>query len=135
MIKRFIKNHFLKFTIFSFVGFGAFLIDWMFFNLIYKVSSWFIFSLSIGWIISMIFNFTMNRNITFSAKGFSIKKQVSRWLLVYFIAFLTRAGSGTLILYFIGENTLNVNIAFFSGLAISIPISFLGSLLWVFKKS
>ena len=121
--------------VFSTVGVCAFVIDWGFFNLFYSITEIFIFSLSLGWIISMFFNFTVNRNITFSARGFSIKKQAFRWLIVYFIAFLARMILGKSILFFIGENPLNANIAFFAGLLVSIPISFLGSLFWAFKKN
>tara|TARA_Y100000310_G_C20610832_1_gene777901 strand:+ start:609 stop:1022 length:414 start_codon:yes stop_codon:yes gene_type:complete len=134
MLIKFIKNHFVKFTIFSFVGLCAFVIDWLFFNLFYKIGSGFILALFIGWIVSMTFNFTLNRNLTFSARGFSIRKQAFKWLIIYFIAFLARTGLGKFILLIIGENPLTANIAFFAGLIVSIPISFLGSLLWVFKK-
>lgn len=135
MIINFAKNNFRKFIVFGFVGVGAFIIDWVSFNLFYRISSWFILSLSLGWIISMIFNFTINRNITFSARSFSIRKQAFRWLIVYFIAFLARAGLGKSILFLIGESPLNANIAFLAGIFVSIPISFLGSLLWAFKKN
>ena len=134
MIIGFIKKHFWTFGIFSLVGIMAFVIDWVIFNLFYKLTSIFILSLSFGWATSMVFNFTINRNVTFSARGFSIKFQALRWLLVYFIAFLARGGLGKLIIIIIGESPLNVNIAFFAGIAISIPISFFGSLLWVFKR-
>lgn len=135
MVSNFFEIHFKKFIIFSLVGVCAFIVDWLVFNLFYKISSRFLFSLSLGWIISMILNFTINRNITFSARNFSIRKQAFRWLIVYFIAFLARAGVGKLVLLLLGENPLNVNFAFFAGIIISIPISFLGSLLWAFKKN
>jgi len=127
-------KNFRKFVIFCFVGFCSFLIDWTFFNIFYKISSWFIFSIVIATVISMIFNFIMNRNFTFKARGYSIKKQIPRWLVVYFITLLSRIISGKCIIIVLGENLLNANIAYFVGIALAIPISFLGSLLWAFKK-
>ena len=134
MIINFVKTQFWKFALFSLVGLGAFLLDWLFFNLFYGLGLTFILSLSLGWIISMFFNFMINRNITFSARGFSIKKQAIRWILVYLIAFLFRSGLGKLVLFILGESPLTANIAFFAGVLIAIPISFIGSLLWAFKK-
>jgi len=135
MIIKFIKNHFWRFNFFCIIGLTAFLIDWGFFNLFYKITSWFIFSMTLGTIISMIFNFNINRNITFKARGHCIKKQIIRWLIVYIIAFLTRVFSGKLILFLIGESILTANIAFLTGVIIAIPISFFGSLFWAFKKT
>ncbi len=127
-------NHFKKFVIFCFVGFGAFLISWIFFNIIYKISSRFVFSMIISAIISMIFNFNVNRNLTFSARGHSIKKQVIRWLIVYVVSISINISVAKLVLLALGESLLNVNIAFLAGVAVGIPIGFLGSLLWAFKK-
>lgn len=129
-----LKKTWHKFAIFCFVGGLAFLIDWAVFNFIYYISSWFIFSLSFAWLVSMIFNFTTNRNITFSAKENSIKKQLPKWFVVYGVAFLSRMAVGKLALYFLGENLLMANIAFFCGIMIAIPISFFGSNNWAFKQ-
>jgi putative flippase GtrA len=41
-------------------------------------------------------------------------------------------GKGVLLL--LNDSLLSANIAAIAGLAVSIPISFLGSMLWVFKK-
>lgn len=131
----FIINHFWKFAFFCLVGFCAFLIDWGFFNIIYRISALFVLSRVTSALISMIFNFNVNRNITFSAGGYPIKKQVSRWLIVYFVALLVNVSVGKIVLTILGENLLNANIAYFCGIALAIPISFLGSLLWVFKKN
>ena len=81
----------------------------------------------------MIFNFTINRNFTFSARQKSLKKQIPKWLIVHLVAFLARGGVSKLVLIVLGESLLNANIAFFIGVAISIPIAFMGSLLWAFK--
>jgi len=123
-----------KFAMFCFVGGLAFLIDWSFFNLFYGLGFLFEIAIVFSWMISMVFNFSINRNITFSARGFDIKKQILKWVLVYLIAFLARLGGSKLVLILLGETIFNANIAFIVGIIISIPISFLGSLLWAFKK-
>ena len=135
MVIRFIKNHFWKFVLFSFIGFCAFLIDWAFFNLFYKLTTRFIFSRINSAILSMIFNFSINRNVTFSARGHSVKKQIKKWLAVYSIALFANVTFGKFILILFGETLMTANIAFLLGILIAIPISFLGSLLWVFRKS
>tara|TARA_Y100000310_G_C20599268_1_gene772136 strand:+ start:892 stop:1302 length:411 start_codon:yes stop_codon:yes gene_type:complete len=135
MVIKFIRNHFWKFVFFCLVGVTAFFIDWAFFNLFYRISSLFVFSRTISAGISMIFNFNINRNITFKARGGLIKKQITRWFTVYFIAFLANVIVGKIVLITLGENLLNANIAFFAGVIVAIPISFLGSLLWAFRKS
>lgn len=123
-----------KFMIFCLVGFGAFLIDWLFFNAFYNVGIRFVFSRVSSAIISMVFNFGVNRNSTFRAIGYSVKKQIFRWIIVYSIAILVNVIVGKLVLNLLGENILNANIAYFAGILVAIPIAFLGSLLWVFKK-
>lgn len=123
-----------KFIAFGLVGAGAFVIDWGFFNMFYFLTKIFILSIGIGWIGSMVFNFTTNRNITFSAKGHPIPKQIIKWTIIYTMAFLARIGTGKLVLMILEENPFNANIAYFAGVIVMIPISFFGSLLWVFKK-
>ena len=64
----FIIEHFNRFICFCFVGFGAFLIDWIFFNAFYRVGIQFVFSRASSAIISTIFNFNINRHFTFRAR-------------------------------------------------------------------
>jgi putative flippase GtrA len=124
-----------KFVLFCFIGAGAFIIDWGLFNLFYFLGLEFTLSLAFSWMISMIFNFLFNRNITFSARAFSLKSQIPKWLILHLIAFLIRMGIGRVIVYNFGESTFNANLAFGSGLLISIPLIFFGSLLWAFRKN
>ena len=125
---------FWKFTCFCFVGFTVFVLDWIFFNFFYGIGLGFIISNTFSWIIAVVFNFTMNRNLTFSARGHSIKKQLFRWFVIYILAFLVRISYGGFILFLLGDGVFHANIALISGILVSIPISFLGSLFWVFKK-
>ncbi len=127
-------KHVFRFGFFCFIGGFSFLIDWSFFNLFYNIGFSFIIAITLSVAISMVFNFSVNRNVTFSAKGHCVKKQIYRWLIIYLIAFLVRLGSGKIILILLGENLLSANIAFVLGVGLAIPVSFFGSLLWAFKK-
>ncbi len=124
---------FSKFVAFCFVGFGAFLIDWIFFNAFYNTGIGFIFSKVISAGISMVFNFGVNRNFTFSSKT-SVKTSAIKWFIVYAVAIFANIWVGNSILNILGESVLNANIAYFAGIIVAIPIAFLGSLLWAFKK-
>ena len=123
-----------KFLVFGLVGVGAFIIDFLIFNAFFAMGINFSFSITLGWIFSMIFNFPVNTNLTFSAKGSSIVSQMIKWVFVYAFAFLARLLLSRLILAVLEEGVLNANIAFLGGFAVSVPIAFLGSLLWAFKK-
>ncbi len=127
-----------KFVLFCFVGGIATLIDLGIFNictflfgktlLMLKTSR----ALGIG--ISMIWNFTMNRNITFRAKEEKVRRQLPKWFILYIITSLVNFLVFSLVITLMGRGFLERNIAFFCGIAISIPLNFIGSLLWVFKK-
>ncbi len=134
MIIKFIKKHFVKFIIFCFVGGTSALIDWSFFNLFYYFDLSFIVSRIMGTGIAVIYNFNMNRNITFSAKGGPFKKHAIKYSIVYIIAIGFNWLTSLVILKILGETLLNANIATLAGIIFAIPISFLGSLLWTFKK-
>ncbi|MEM0465206.1 MAG: GtrA family protein [Candidatus Pacearchaeota archaeon] len=143
------KNNFYRFISFCFIGGTSAFISLIFFNIFFKIfnfiikSNFLIFNASIsyvlssllGTVISMVYNFSMNRNITFSAKYEPIKKQIPKYLTVYLISITIGFFSSLFILNLLGkENTLNANISIISGIIISIPFSFFGSLLWTFRK-
>ena len=128
-------KHSLRFVFFCLVGGASFLIDWSFFNIFYAlVGLGFFISITLSVGISMIFNFSVNRNVTFSARGHHVGKQISKWLIVYLIAFGIRLGAGKITLIMLGESLLTANVAFIIGIGLAIPVSYLGSLLWAFKK-
>lgn len=144
------KSNFYKFVIFCFVGGTSALIHMIFFNIFFKIfnvifnskililgaSISYIFSFIIGASVSMIYNFSMNRNVTFSAKNEKVKSQIPKYLVVYGLAIFVNFITGVVVLNLLGEeNTLNANLAAFSGIIAAIPVSFLGSLLWAFKKN
>jgi len=132
-ISFFIILNFSKFMIFCFVGLTSAVIDLMTFN-IFFLKLGFFGSRILAVAISIIYNFSMNRNITFNARKHPIKKQMSRYLIIYSIAVLVGLTTSVIVFNILGNGTINANIASVSGILVSIPISFLGSLFWAFKK-
>jgi putative flippase GtrA len=123
-----------KIFFFGVTGGVATLIDLLFFNLFFIISSMFVLSRVGGILISMIFNFTSNRNITFKAKGGKIPKQAIKFLVLYGISMGANVLTGKLVLSLLEESLFSANIAAISGLMVSIPISFFGLMFWVFKE-
>ena len=81
----------------------------------------------------MIWNFLANRNVTFKAKSGKIKSQLPKYIVVYSIAMSSNVLISRIAFYLLGSGQLNANVAAFIGLCVSIPISFIGSLLWAFN--
>lgn len=144
-----IKKNIWKFAVFCFVGGTSALIHIAAFNIFFSrfnnfsnnelflfgASKNYVIATIIAILVSIIYNFTMNRNVTFSAKHEPINKQIPKYAVVYSLSTGFNFIVSVLIISLIGENTFNANIATISGIVASIPISFLGSLLWTFKKS
>lgn len=130
----FIILNFSKFMIFCFVGGTSALIDLTFFNVFFFLELPFFICRLLATAVSICYNFSMNRNITFNAKGHSIKKQIPRYLLVYGIAIMVGFTTSVIVFHILGDGTFNANIASICGIIVSIPISFLGSLFWAFKN-
>lgn len=132
---KIIKNKtFHKIILFCMTGGIATLIDLAFFNLFFIASSLFILSRIGGILISMIFNFSFNRNVTFKAKNKKARHQLWKFLILYGISMTANVLVGKFVIFLLDGSLISANIAAISGLAISIPISFLGSMFWVFKK-
>ena len=130
----FIIINFWEFIVFCFVGGTSAGIDLLTFNIFFYFGFPFLLSRIFATTVAITYNFSMNRNITFKANHHSIKKQIPRYIIVY--AFATVVGLTTSLIAFkiLGDGTLNANIASVIGILFSIPVSFLGSLLWAFKK-
>lgn len=146
-IQKKIKQHppftkykrYIRFLLFCFVGGTSSLIHIAVFNFFrFWINFSFVFSWILGLLFSIGYNFSMNRNITFSARGHSIKRQLPRYLIVYATSISANFFTALFVRYLLGGLVLNIalqeNIALFAGVAVSIPISFFGSLLWAFKK-
>lgn len=134
-LKKLSKNKFLhKIILFGATGGIATLVDLIFFNLFFIFSSLFVLSRIAGILISMVFNFTLNRNVTFKAKNKKVSYQSTKFLILYGVSMGLNVLVGKLVLILLNGSLLAANVAAISGLAVSIPISFLGSMFWVFKK-
>jgi putative flippase GtrA len=134
-IKKILRHHlFHKIVLFCTTGGISALIDMLFFNIFFIATSFFIISRIGGIAIAMIFNFTFNRNVTFKANNKKARHQMWKFIVLYTIAMGANVLVGKLVLTLLNGSLLSANIAAISGLAISTPISFLGSMFWVFKK-
>jgi glycosyltransferase involved in cell wall biosynthesis len=123
-----------KFLLFCFVGFTSAFISLIIFNILLKLSLTFNQSIIIGTLSSAIYNFFMNRKLTFSATDIPVKKQIVKYAVIYSVAQGAQMLAGIITKNILGGGTVMSNIAVMVGIAISIPISFLGSLLWTFKR-
>ena len=122
-----------RFLVFCLIGALAFLIDIAFVNIFFVLKIPFPIARTISIILALIFNFFANRIFTFSATDNKITEQVIPYIMVYTIANLVNLFSSIFIVNILGENAININISSFIGMALSIPISFFGSLLWTFN--
>lgn len=134
-IIKLIKNkHLKKIVLYCFTGGVATLIDLIFFNIFFFLTSGFVISRIGGILISIAFNFTFNRNVTFQARHTKAHHQLWKFFIVYGISMTANVLVGKLVLSFLNSSTLSANIAAISGLAVSIPLGFLGLMFWVFRN-
>lgn len=135
LIKKVIKHHLTrKIFFFCLTGGIATLIDMLFFNIFFITTSMFVLSRIGGIGFSMIFNFSSNRNITFKAKNKKAHRQIWKFVIVYAISMSANVLVGKSVLFLLNGSLISANIAAISGLMVSIPLSFLGLMFWVFKK-
>lgn len=126
-------NIHLKFISFCFIGASAALIDLLFFNIFFWFGINFMVCRILAIALTLIYVFTMNRNITFLARARRKRHQIPKFLLVYSIAIIVALSVNWITITILGENTLNANIASILGIIFQIPITFFGSLFWTFK--
>lgn len=124
----------VKFFVFCLIGGISLLIDLSFVNLFFFLNIPFPVARTLSISIALLFNFFANRTLTFNATHKPITKQVIPYVFIYLFSNGINLLTSILIVTFFGETILNINIASLLGTAISVPISFLGSLLIVFKK-
>ncbi|MBU2576597.1 MAG: GtrA family protein [Nanoarchaeota archaeon] len=121
-----------KFLSFCFAGASGALLELASFN-IFFIFLTFMPSKILSLALALALNFSINRNITFLARSGKITKQFTKYLVVYAIAIVVNLSVSLLMNNFLGNGAINANIATASGIATAIPITFLGSLHWVFK--
>lgn len=134
ILKKMNKEKIWKFIKFCFVGGTSALVGFIIFNIFFWIGLKFYICVIISMLLSTIYNFVLNRNLTFKSKKVSIKKQIGKYGVVYFLAQATNFLVSILMKDLLGEGVLQANISVLAGLVVSIPISFFGSLLWVFKN-
>lgn len=122
-----------KIILFGFVGGVATILDLLFFNFVFKYTSWFIVSRVAGIAFSMIWNFTVNRRVTFQASKGKVKSQLIKYLIVYGTSMGLNVLVGWSAYEIIGPGQIQANVAAILGFIISIPTAFVGSLLWAFR--
>ena len=128
------KEKIWKFIKFCFVGGTSALLGLIFFNIFFWFGLDFVVCVLLSMFISIVYNFSMNRSVTFGAKKIPIKKQVWKYGIVYFISQGINLLVSVLMRNLLGGGVLQANMAVITGIVISIPFSFFGSLLWAFKN-
>lgn len=123
-----------KFAVFCFVGAASLLVDLTAFNIFLNAGVNRFVCGALGIFFALVFNFFINRNITFSATEHPIIKQAPRYMAVYFTSNLVNLIVRTAMLYVLGKGVIMGNLAIIIGTVASIPISFFGLLLWAFKN-
>jgi len=121
-----------KFLSFCFAGASGALLELISFNISFIFLAFFpskILSLALA----LSLNFIINRNITFLARSGKITKQFAKYLTIYTIAIIINLSVSLLMNSILGTGKINANIATIAGILAAIPITFLGSLYWVFK--
>lgn len=135
IIKKISRNNlFRKMILFCTSGGITTLVDMIFFNIFYIISFIFVLSRIGGILVSLLFNFNFNRNITFKAKGKKARHQLWKYVILYGFSMTSNVLVGKLVLFLLNGSLISANIAAISGLAVSVPINFLGLMFWVFKE-
>ena len=121
-----------KFLSFCFAGASGAILELASFNIFFLFLT-FMPSKVLSLALALTLNFTINRNITFLARSGRITKQFTKYLIVYSIAIAVNLYVSLMMNNILGNGAINANIATITGIAAAIPITFLGSLHWVFK--
>ena len=122
-----------KFLSFCFAGASGAILELITFNLFFLFLT-FMPSKILSLAAALSLNFAINRNITFLARSGKITKQFTKYLIVYSIAITINLSVSLLVNSILGNGSINANIATIAGITAAIPITFLGSLHWIFKN-
>lgn len=121
-----------KFILFCFAGGIGALTEIVFFNLFFLFSVFFI-SKFFALVFALSINFSINRNLTFSAKNERRRKQIPRYVLLYSFSTIINYFFSVFLNSILGGGLFYANLSVIAGILIGIPINFFGSLYWVFK--
>lgn len=121
------NRQFLRFII---VGFLSTFINYFFYVFIFKISSNILFSSSIGYASGIVNSYLLGKKWVFKSKRKSHFKNISKFLLVYFIGGIIM----TIIIKFLYAYEFEYRIAWCFGMGYSIINNFLGSKFFVFEQ-
>lgn len=121
-----------KFLYFCFAGASGALVELISFNIFFLFLN-FNYSKVLSLFFALSLNFVMNRNITFVARKGKITKQFIKYLLIYIVAILVNINSSIFIESLLPKGIIYANLSTVSGIILALPITFFGSLHWVFK--
>lgn len=121
------NRQFLRFII---VGFLSTFINYLFYVFIFKITSNILFSSSIGYSSGIVNSYLLGKKWVFKSKRKSHFKNISKFLLVYFIGGIIM----TIIIKFLYAYGFEYRIAWCFGMVYSIINNFLGSKFFVFEQ-
>lgn len=120
-----------QFITFLFVGGLTVLIDFTTYNVLYYIDMNFDIAKTIGFLTGTIFAYFANKQWTFQARGGVNVFFV--FIVLYFCTLGLNVGTNHMVLKILGENPLNVNLAFIFATGLSATTNFLGMKFLVFK--
>ena len=121
------NRQFLRFII---VGFLSTFINYLFYVFIFNITSNILFSSSIGYASGIVNSYLLGKKWVFKSKRKSHFKNISKFLLVYFIGGIIT----TIIIKFLYAYGYEYRIAWCFGMVYSIINNFLGSKFFVFEQ-
>ena len=121
-----------KFLSFCFAGASGATVELLSFNLFFLFLN-FPISKTLALMMALSLNFMINRNITFLARSGKVTKQFIKYAIVYSVAITINLSASLIMNSILSPGIINANIATVTGIIVAIPISFFGSLHWVFK--
>jgi putative flippase GtrA len=122
-----------RFFVFLFAGILGAIVEILSFNLFFLKLDFFP-SKIIALIMALSLNFSINRTVTFLASSGKMHKQAIRYITVYSIAIIINISSSYIANLILGKGFYRSNLAVAIGILVAIPITYFGSLFWVFKK-
>ncbi len=122
-----------RFLFFCLVGGTGALIELISFN-VFHIFFNFALSKLFGLILALSFNFSVNRNITFSASSGKKKKQILKYIIVYSLSISLNYLVSVSFNNFLNDGFFYSNLSVILGILAGLPINFFGSLYWVFNE-
>jgi putative flippase GtrA len=108
----------------AFINFSAFSIFWKWFHFDYRIS------ITIAFVLSVVFHFTANRCFTFKSRGMNFSSQFPRYLTMILVNYLIAMA----IMHVMVENMhLSPYYGILAAISVTVGISYVLSRFWVFS--